>query len=101
MPTEKKPDTERVVTSLKKKMRHVSIVNRKFFDLFETDLIKRIGPVAKFLIDDYIYEMGEHRDNFPRSRINDLISKVSIEIENKAEREEFKRKMLSTFEKTK
>jgi predicted regulator of Ras-like GTPase activity (Roadblock/LC7/MglB family) len=75
-------------------------VKKIFFDLLEEDFAKRIGPMAKFIIDDYIDEMGEHRDTFPVVKVADLINKLSSEIDKRAERGKFKSKMQTAFEKS-
>ena len=75
-------------------------VKKIFFDLLEEDFAKRIGPMAKFIIDDYIDEMGEHRDSYPVDKVNDLINKLSSEIDKRSDRSKFKTKMKAAFEKS-
>jgi len=75
-------------------------VKKVFFDIMEEEFTKKIGPMAKFIIDDYIDEMGENRDAFPPSRVNDLITKISTEIDKRTERGKFKQKMKAAFEKS-
>jgi hypothetical protein len=53
--------------------------------------------MAKFIIDDYIDEMGENRTKFPPSRVNELITKISTEIDKRTERGKFKQKNESRF----
>ena len=55
--------------------------------------------MAKFIIDDYIDEMGENRSKFPPTRVNELITKISTEIDKRTERGKFKQKMKAAFEK--
>ncbi|MCD4820342.1 MAG: hypothetical protein K8S23_16815 [Candidatus Cloacimonetes bacterium] len=76
-------------------------VKKIFFDLLEEDFAKRIGPMAKFIIDDYIDEMSQHRDTFPFVKVNDLINKLSSEIDKRSERNKFKQKMKAAYEKSK
>jgi hypothetical protein len=56
--------------------------------------------MAKFIIDDYIDEMGEHRDSFPVEKVKDLINKLSSEIDKRGDRGKFKTKMQTAFEKS-
>ena len=79
-----------------KKSKYVSKV---FFEMLEEEFTKKIGPMAKFIIDDYIDEMGENRDKFPPTRVNELITKISTEIDKRTERGKFKQKMKAAFEK--
>lgn len=75
-------------------------VKKVFFDMMEEEFTKKIGPMAKFIIDDYIDEMGENRDKFPPSKVNELITKISTEIDKRTERGKFKQKMKAAFEKS-
>ena len=74
-------------------------VAKVFFDMLEEEFTKKIGPMAKFIIDDYIDEMGESRAKFPPTRVNELITKISTEIDKRTERGKFKQKMKAAFEK--
>ncbi len=74
-------------------------VPKTFFDTLEEEFTKKIGPMAKFIIDDYIDEMGENREKFPPARVNELITKISTEIDKRTERGKFKQKMKAAFEK--
>ena len=64
-------------------------VEPKFFDLIEVHLAKFIGPMATIMVDEGINEMREDRDNFPISKISDLVKVVSKKINNQKKQEEF------------
>jgi len=64
-------------------------VEPKFFDLIEVHLAKFIGPMATIMVDEAITEMREERDNFPISKISDLVKVVSKKITNQKKQEEF------------
>lgn len=64
-------------------------VEPKFFDLIEVHLAKFIGPMATIMVDEAISEMREERDNFPISKISDLVKVVSKKITNQKKQEEF------------
>ncbi|MBN1327638.1 MAG: hypothetical protein JW996_06785 [Candidatus Cloacimonetes bacterium] len=61
----------------------------KFFDLIEVHLAKFIGPMSTIMVDEAITEMREDRDNFPISKISDLVKVVSKKINNEKKQEEF------------
>lgn len=74
---------------IKEKLPVGTAVEPKFFDLIEVHLAKFIGPMATIMVDEGINEMREERDNFPISKISDLVKVVSKKINNQKKQEEF------------
>ena len=66
-----------------------STVDEVFFSMLETSLAKKIGPIAKVLINEKVTKMGEDRQKFLDSRWGELIEQLSAEIDNPVEKEEF------------
>ena len=95
-----KPEPVKSAPAPKETRKSSKYVKKEFFDIMEEEFTKRIGPMAKFIIDDYIDEMGENRDSFPPSQVNELITKISTEIDKRTERGKFKQKMKAAFEKS-
>lgn len=60
-----------------------------FFDQFEQNLTTIMGPMAAIIVDEAIENMGEVRDSFPKSRIVELIEKVSNEIGDPGQQSSF------------
>lgn len=55
-------------------------VTAGFFNLFDQALTTIMGPMASIIIDEIVENMGETRESFPKSRVDELIDKVSKEI---------------------
>ena len=66
-------------------------VGEDFFPLVEFELKKVMGPVAQFLIDDKLDELGEARDSFPRDQAASFIEVLAGEIHHDQKRKEFVR----------
>ena len=83
---------------IKEKLPVGTAVEPKFFDLIEVHLAKFIGPMATIMVDEGINEMREERDNFPISKISDLVKVVSKKINNQKKQEEFLALMIDPVE---
>jgi hypothetical protein len=68
-------------------------VASQFFDFMARAATEGIGPMAKLIIDDQIFTLGESRDSFPQKRLAELIERVSREIFNETMRSRFLDKM--------
>lgn len=76
-----------------------NLVNHEFFENLEKELTAVIGPVAPFLIEDTLIEMGEDKENFIVDRIPDLIETISDEINDGEKKIKFQSVMLNYIKK--
>jgi hypothetical protein len=70
-----------------------------FFKALEETLIKIIGPVAGYIIDDVLWEMDEKRVDFPKEKVPILTESISQEISDDAKRVQFQQEMLEIIKK--
>lgn len=68
-------------------------VGEKFFATVENELKKVMGPVAPFIIEDKLVELGEVKDFFPQEEARSFIESLGQEIPNEPKRKEFLRAM--------
>mgnify|MGYP003566052083 CR=1 FL=1 len=68
--------------------------SEEFFSELESTLIKIIGPVANYLINDVIWELNEKRDRFLKDKIPLLIESISQEINDEQKSVQFQQEML-------
>jgi hypothetical protein len=69
----------------------------EFFKNLEGILVKVIGPVASYIIDDVLWELNENRDKFLKEKIPLLIESISQEIKDEDKRFEFQQEMLGVI----
>jgi hypothetical protein len=69
----------------------------EFFKRLEEVLVKVIGPVASYIIDDVLWELSETRDKFLKEKIPLLIESISQEISDEEKRFEFQQEMLGVI----
>lgn len=67
---------------------------KDFFKQLEVILVKVIGPVANYIIDDVLWDLDEKRDKFLKDKIPVLTESISQEIEDPQKKVEFQREML-------
>ncbi len=67
----------------------------EFFADLESTLVKTIGPVANYLINDVLWELNEKRDRFLKDRIPLLIESISHEINDEQKSVLFQQEMLT------
>lgn len=67
----------------------------EFFDKLNAELIELIGPIGPIIIEDELQSMGLSMDNFPRSRVAELVERASESIEDETKRIHFQRIMLA------
>ncbi len=67
----------------------------EFFVDLESTLVKTIGPVANYLINDVLWELNEKRDRFLKDRIPLLIESISHEINDEQKSVLFQQEMLT------
>jgi hypothetical protein len=64
-------------------------VRDDFFNVLEMELKKAMGPVAPFIIDDKLVELGEKRESLLQERAVPFMEALSEEIPNPQKRSEF------------
>ncbi|MBM4308501.1 MAG: DUF4388 domain-containing protein [Deltaproteobacteria bacterium] len=64
-------------------------VRGDFFTVLDIEFKKVIGPVAPFIIDDKLVELGEDKASFPQERALPFMEALSEEILNPQKRSEF------------
>jgi hypothetical protein len=65
------------------------IVSREFFGYMTSRLTEAAGPLAPVIVQDQISFLGESLEAFPKSRLSELLEKVSEEILDQNLRESF------------
>ena len=70
-------------------------MTEKFFEELEQVLVQYIGPVAPYILEDNLTELGEVRENFDAEKIPILIEALSQEITDDKKRVEFQKDMLN------
>ncbi|MFB3885821.1 MAG: DUF4388 domain-containing protein [Thermodesulfobacteriota bacterium] len=73
------------------------LLEKGFFQRVENELKKIIGPVAPFIIDDHLSEIGETRDSFPQDQALSLVEALSEDIPNEQKKKEFKRTVMEVL----
>lgn len=68
--------------------------DENFFKKLEEVLVKTIGPVAVYVINDVLWELNEIRDKFLIDKIPLLIESISREILDDKKRVHFQKEML-------
>lgn len=71
------------------------------FDKLEKELMRILGPVAPFVIDDILWTMEVTRNAFKANRLAELIESISDEIEDEHKKLIFQQKMLLLMQETK
>jgi hypothetical protein len=71
-----------------------SLVPIDFFKRVENALIRIIGPVANFVIDDVLWTMNEKKETFRTDRIAELIEAITEEIPDGTKKLAFQKQML-------
>jgi len=82
------------VTKAEKKL-----VSQAFFKVLNDELIKIIGPVAPYLIEDTLWEMEIKIENCDVKKIPEIIEAISEEIQDEMKRVEFQKIMLNEMKK--
>lgn len=71
------------------------IAGEDFFRNLENILVRIIGPVSKYLIDDVLWELNETREAFIIEQIPSLTEAISREILDDKKQVQFQEEMLS------
>lgn len=72
----------------------VEVAGENFFSKLEEVLVKIIGPVAVYVINDILWELNESREKFIKDKIPFLIESISGEILDDNKRMQFQKEML-------
>ncbi len=73
-------------------------VSREFLDHVTARLAEDVGPMALFIVKEHISSLGESMDTFPKSRLNELLRRVSGEILDNDIRQKFRRTIKQELE---
>ena len=73
------------------------IAGEKFFDKLDEVLVKIIGPVAVYVINDVLWELGESREKFQKDKVPLVIESISGEITDDKKRMLFQKEMLEVI----
>lgn len=76
-----------------------NILGPKFFENIENMLIKIIGPVAPFVIDDVLLEAGLNKSKFPSLKVAEFVELLSDEIHDEQKKVQFQSEMLNIIKK--
>jgi DNA-binding Lrp family transcriptional regulator len=76
-----------------------NVLGQKFFENMENMLIKIIGPVAPFVIDDVLQETGLNKSKFPSEKVAEFVELISDEIQDEQKKIQFQSEMLNIIKK--
>jgi len=71
----------------------VNILSDVFFDFMRRQLSMALGPIAEFLIEDEILELGLEQDRFPVQRAAELVNLLARQIPRKDNKIAFQQAM--------
>ena len=77
----------------------VELVSAEFIGFVRSELIKAVGPIGEFLIEDIAADMGYAITEIPTHRAPELISQLAEEIPQEDVRLQFKRSMIAILSK--
>ncbi len=83
-----------LVDFVSRKNLKLSLVPIDFFKHVEEELVRIIGPVATFVIDDVLWAMGEKKETFLTDKVAELIEAITEEIPDDNKKLVFQKKML-------
>lgn len=72
----------------------IAILDMEFFDYLNTELSLAVGPIAGFLIEDAISDLGHRPSRFPTHRAAELVDLLGREIQREEKRVVFKQNMI-------
>jgi hypothetical protein len=73
----------------------VSMLDKEFFDFLTDQLSLAIGPIAEFLIEDEIRELGDDSTRIPLRRAAELVNLLARQIPRKEKRVGFQQAMVN------
>lgn len=72
----------------------VNVLDDDFFNTLNNELSMAIGPIAEFLIEDTIGDLGHNLNRFPEHRAAELVEILAREISREEKKIVFQRNML-------
>lgn len=72
-----------------------NLVPLSVFENMEMELTRVIGPVAPFIVEEALIEMGSTKDRFVKDRLPELVELVSEEISDGHKKVQFQQIMLN------
>lgn len=78
----------------KTEKREENLLGASFFNNLENVLVKIIGPVAPFVIEDVLADINLTRTKYPSERVAELIELISDEIQDEDKKIKFQSEML-------
>lgn len=70
-------------------------VTREFFNHLMAKFSETVGPMAPIIVTDGVAYLGESLDDFPKSRLKELLEKMCEEIPDEKRRQSFQNSMVS------
>jgi hypothetical protein len=74
-------------------------VDGNFFEQISRELTWSMGPLSEIILSEEIGALGETQEQFPRSRISELVERVTEAILDESERIRFQQIMLEVIRK--
>jgi len=71
-----------------------AVLETGFFDTMKTQVIKAVGPIGEFLIEDALADMGLEKNRVPIQKAAELVNLLADEIPEKSRRIQFQKVML-------
>ncbi|MFC1811574.1 hypothetical protein ACFL03_02670 [Thermodesulfobacteriota bacterium] len=78
----------------------VSMLEKEFFDFLTDQLSLAIGPIAEFLIEDEIRELGDDSTRIPLRRAAELVNLLARQIPREEKRVGFQQAMANKIKET-
>ena len=72
-------------------------IRDSFLDLLEARFKEVMGPIASFLMEEMIAELGEKREAFPAEKAAALVERMSAQITDEEQRVEFQQSALKVL----
>lgn len=79
----------------------VPLLNDDFFNFLKSQLSLAIGPIAEFLIEDEIYDLGDTPGQFPFHRAAELVNLLARQIPRQENRVSFQQAMAKKIKELK
>jgi hypothetical protein len=71
-----------------------TIVTSNFFASLNEEIVEILGPLGPMVIADEIDALGETQESFPRTKVAELVNRVSAEIDDEDKQQRFQQVML-------
>ncbi len=71
-----------------------AFLDKSFFDFLQIQFSAAVGPVAEFIIEETIKDLGHQVDSFPKAKAADLIMALAKDIQRDDKKMMFKQNMI-------